>query len=102
MYTQARALLPAPVPTLCALCMLCLFWMQLGSQTLGRVNDEDAEKGLVYWDVFKSARLEALKPRTLDQGVCKGGCGGVGGVYQAAVVVIVGCGRWLLHDGRLP
>jgi hypothetical protein len=32
------------------------------------VNDEDAEKGLVYWDVFKAARLEALKPRQLDEG----------------------------------
>jgi len=38
---------------------------QLGSNTLGRVNDEDAEKGLVYWDVFKSARLDLLKERKL-------------------------------------
>lgn len=46
--------------------------MQLGSTTLGRVNDEDAEKGLVYWDVFKTARLENLKSRTLDDGGCWG------------------------------
>lgn len=25
---------------------------QLGSVTYGKVNDEDAEKGLVFWDVF--------------------------------------------------
>jgi hypothetical protein len=42
--------------------------LQLGSNTLGRVNDEDAEKGLVYWDVFKSARLDNLKERKLLEG----------------------------------
>ncbi|KAL6761433.1 hypothetical protein V8C86DRAFT_3131553 [Haematococcus lacustris] len=40
---------------------------QLGSTTLGRANDEDVEKGLVYWDVFKAVRLENLKPRQLDE-----------------------------------
>lgn len=40
---------------------------QLGSNTLGRVNDDDAEKGLVFWDVFKTAKLEALKPRQLAE-----------------------------------
>jgi hypothetical protein len=42
--------------------------LQLGSQTLGRVIEEDAEKGLVFWDVFKSVRLENLKARQLDEG----------------------------------
>ena len=41
--------------------------MQLGSNALGRANDEDAEKGLVYLDVFKHARLDALKPREVDE-----------------------------------
>ena len=41
---------------------------QLGSTTLGRANDEDTEKGLVYWDVFKAARLDNLKARQLDEG----------------------------------
>lgn len=45
--------------------------MQLGSNTLGRVNEEDVEKGLVYWDVFKTAKLDVLKPRQLDEGVYK-------------------------------
>ncbi|GIL93808.1 hypothetical protein Vretimale_187 [Volvox reticuliferus] len=40
---------------------------QLGSNTLGRVNDDDAEKGLVFWDVFKTAKLEGLKPRQLAE-----------------------------------
>ncbi|KXZ51889.1 hypothetical protein GPECTOR_11g323 [Gonium pectorale] len=40
---------------------------QLGSNTLGRVNDDDAEKGLVFWDVFKTAKLETLKPRQLAE-----------------------------------
>eukprot|EP00775_Hariotina_reticulata_P013287 gene13287-13418_t len=35
---------------------------QLGSATLGRsINDNDAEKGMVYWDVFKAAKLDAFK-----------------------------------------
>ncbi|MEW5310705.1 MAG: hypothetical protein WDW38_002476 [Sanguina aurantia] len=38
---------------------------QLGSNTLGRVNDEDAEKGLVFWDVFKAAKLEVTKMKVL-------------------------------------
>ena len=41
--------------------------MQLGSNALGRANDEDAEKGLVYLDVFKHSRLDALKPREVDE-----------------------------------
>ncbi|KAG2491059.1 hypothetical protein HYH03_010505 [Edaphochlamys debaryana] len=40
---------------------------QLGSNTLGRVNDDDAEKGLVFWDVFKTAKLEGLKPKQLAE-----------------------------------
>ncbi|GFR42728.1 hypothetical protein Agub_g3646 [Astrephomene gubernaculifera] len=40
---------------------------QLGSNTLGRVNDDDAEKGLVFWDVFKTAKLDGLKPRQLAE-----------------------------------
>ncbi|PNW72944.1 hypothetical protein CHLRE_14g612700v5 [Chlamydomonas reinhardtii] len=40
---------------------------QLGSNTLGRVNDDDAEKGLVFWDVFKTAKLDNLKPRQLAE-----------------------------------
>ncbi|GAX80447.1 hypothetical protein CEUSTIGMA_g7886.t1 [Chlamydomonas eustigma] len=40
---------------------------QLGSNTLGRVNEEDAEKGLIYFDVFKHARLDALKAKQLDE-----------------------------------
>lgn len=27
------------------------------------MNDEDYEKGLVFFDVFKNAKLEALKPK---------------------------------------
>lgn len=34
---------------------------QLGGCSYGRGNDEDAEKGLVYWDVFISGRLDSLK-----------------------------------------
>ena len=41
--------------------------LQLGSNALGRANDEDAEKGLVYLDVFKHSRLDALKPREVDE-----------------------------------
>ena len=43
------------------------FLLQLGSNALGRANDEDAEKGLVYLDVFKHSRLDALKPREVDE-----------------------------------
>jgi len=50
-------------PFVCSACPV-----QLGSNTLGRVIDEDAEKGLVYWDVFKSARLDSLKERKLLEG----------------------------------
>ena len=45
--------------------------LQLGSTTLGRVNDEDAEKGLVWWDVFKVAALEGLKEKQLDEEALK-------------------------------
>ena len=31
------------------------------------MNDEDYEKGLVYFDVFKTARIDALKPRQLQE-----------------------------------
>ena len=41
--------------------------VQLGSVTLGRVNEDDAEKGLVFPDVFKHARLDSLKPRQFDE-----------------------------------
>lgn len=44
-----------------------IYIYQLGSNTLGRVNEEDAEKGLVYWDVFKTARLESLKAKQLQE-----------------------------------
>lgn len=37
--------------------------MQLGSPTLGKVNDDEAEKGMAYWDVFKMAKLEDLKAK---------------------------------------
>lgn len=47
-----------PVSSLCCV-------SQLGSNTLGRVNDEDAEKGLVFWDVFKAAKLEVTKMKVL-------------------------------------
>lgn len=40
---------------------------QLGSNTLGRMNDEDYEKGLVFFDVFKSAKLDSLKPKQLHE-----------------------------------
>lgn len=62
----------------CAFFNGSLSMYQLGSQTLGRVNEEDAEKGLVYWDVFKSARLDNLKARHLDEGAAVLGCGGTG------------------------
>jgi hypothetical protein len=39
----------------------------LGSNTLGRVNDEDYEKGLVFFDVFKNAKLNSLKAKQLDE-----------------------------------
>lgn len=32
------------------------------------MNDEDAEKGLVYWDVLKACRLDSLKARALVEG----------------------------------
>lgn len=54
----------------CCCCRCCLgpCHSQLGSNTLGRVNDEDAEKGLVYWDVFKTCKLDSLKARQLVEG----------------------------------
>ncbi len=54
--------------TCCVGALLGGLFPQLGSNTLGRVNDEDAEKGLVYWDVFKTAKLDSLKARQLDEG----------------------------------
>jgi hypothetical protein len=44
---------------------------QLGSTTLGRVNDEDAEKGVVWWDVFKAAKLDGLREKRLDEEALK-------------------------------
>eukprot|EP00798_Chlamydomonas_sp_ICE-L_P031206 gene31206-6355_t len=40
---------------------------QLGSNTLGRVNDEDFQKGLVFFDVYKVAKLDVLKPRFFSE-----------------------------------
>jgi len=40
---------------------------QLGSNTLGRVNDEEYEKGLVFFDVFKNVKLNTLKAKELDE-----------------------------------
>ncbi|GMH37248.1 hypothetical protein BSKO_05121 [Bryopsis sp. KO-2023] len=44
-----------------------IYMIQLGSPTLGKVNEDEAEKGLVYWDVFKMAKLDVLKPKVLDE-----------------------------------
>lgn len=41
--------------------------MQLGSPTLGRVNDDDVEKGLVFPDVFKHTHLDTLKPKEISE-----------------------------------
>ncbi len=30
------------------------------------MNEDDAEKGLVFWDVFKTAKLESLKAKQIQ------------------------------------
>lgn len=43
-----------------------LFCLQLGSKTMRTFNDEDAEKGHAFFDVFAMADLEALPVKEVE------------------------------------